>query len=303
MKKRMLALVLAIVCVVSLASAAGREVKLDGYGHSTWDSEFPPYQLSVSNVVRSGEYVEITCGYNPMQQVYTCTSPAVVTCLDGDLFLLEAAKLTDPGDGVYVDTGAIIPDGKPENYYDLIWEGGVDLQNATFTFKEPGMYYVCARYDALGGACEAVIRVEDAPAIATSSKVLVDGKEIKFEAYNICGNNYFKLRDVAAAISGSAKNFDVTWDSQNSVIDLITGKAYTAVGGELKAGDGTNKLAKMCNATVCKNGEYIYPKAFLIGGNNYFKLRDLGELFDFDVSWDGENNCITVETNKSYTAD
>ena len=290
--------------MVSLASAAGREVKLDGYGHSTEEgSRYQPYQLMISNVIGTGKRVRYNKGYYEAQEVYTCQSPAVVTCLDGDIFLLEAAKLTDPGDGVYVDTGAILPDGMPEDYYDLIWEGEVDLENATFTFKEPGMYYVCARYGAIAGACEAVIHVEEAPALATSSKVLVDGKEIKFEAYNICGNNYFKLRDVAAAISETSKGFDVTWDAENSVIDLLTGKPYTAVGGELKAGDGKNKAARMCNATVCKDGEYIYPKAFWIAGNNYFKLRDLGELFDFDVSWDGANNCITIETDKSYTED
>lgn len=42
-------------------------------------------------------------------------------------------------------------------------------------------------------------------ATPTSSKVLVNSKVIAIDAYNIDGNNYFKLRDVAKVVSGSSK--------------------------------------------------------------------------------------------------
>jgi hypothetical protein len=37
-----------------------------------------------------------------------------------------------------------------------------------------------------------------------------------------------------------------------------------------------------------------------ISDNNFFKLRDLGELFDFNVSWDGKLNTIIINTSESY---
>ena len=40
-----------------------------------------------------------------------------------------------------------------------------------------------------------------------------------------------------------------------------------------------------------------------IKGNNYFKLRDLGILFDFDVTWDGARKAVVIDTTKSYTED
>lgn len=43
----------------------------------------------------------------------------------------------------------------------------------------------------------------------TASKVSVNGKDVSFEAYNIEGNNYFKLRDLAKALTGSNKQFEV----------------------------------------------------------------------------------------------
>lgn len=296
-------MVLAVVCVVMMAAAAGKTVKINGYGERyLYNPRYAEHQLSISNVI--GETtVKSGVSYDPEVTAYVCAAPAVVTCLEEELFLFGASKMIDAGEGNYVESAAIIPDGMPENYYDILWEGEVSLDQAKITLKEPGVYYVYGRYGAIDGAAEAYVVINEAPAYATTSKVLVDGVEVAFEAYNIGGNNYFKLRDVAAAITASEKAFDVTWDGENKVIDLLSGKPYTPVGGELNPGDGKDKTARVCNAEVCKNGEYIYPKAFFIGGNNYFKLRDLGELFDFDVSWDGANNCITVDTASSYTAD
>ncbi len=41
---------------------------------------------------------------------------------------------------------------------------------------------------------------------AAKASVLVNGKSVAFEAYNIDGSNFFKLRDIAMALSGSAKH-------------------------------------------------------------------------------------------------
>ena len=42
-------------------------------------------------------------------------------------------------------------------------------------------------------------------------------------------------------------------------------------------------------------------KKHLCAHNNYFKLRDLGELFNFNVSWDGNLNTIIIDSSASYT--
>jgi len=58
--------------------------------------------------------------------------------------------------------------------------------------------------------------------IPTNSRILLNRQEIKFTAYNINDNNYFKLRDI-----GSAFNFGVEWDSTKSAIVIDTSKDYT----------------------------------------------------------------------------
>lgn len=53
----------------------------------------------------------------------------------------------------------------------------------------------------------------------TSSKVYLDGKEVKLTAYNIGGNNYFQLREL-----GDALGFSVKWDDVQKVIYIETGE-------------------------------------------------------------------------------
>lgn len=51
------------------------------------------------------------------------------------------------------------------------------------------------------------------------------------------------------------------------------------------------------------NGEKKSFDAYNIAGNNYFKLRDLGQAFDFGVGWDGEAQTISIDTSAGYTAE
>ena len=45
------------------------------------------------------------------------------------------------------------------------------------------------------------------------------------------------------------------------------------------------------------DGEPLEFTAFLIGGNNYFRLRDVMKLIDVFVGYDGE---IRIDTTTSY---
>lgn len=135
-----------------------------------------------------------------------------------------------------------------------------------------------------------------------SSKVLVNGKAVAFEAYNINGSNYFKLRDLALAVNGTDKNFEVSWDSSKNAINLLSGKAYTPVGGELAA--AAVATAQKATPTVSKiyvDGVEAKLQAYNIGGNNYFKLRDIAKAFNIGVTWDAATSSIGIDTKLSYT--
>jgi uncharacterized repeat protein (TIGR02543 family) len=134
----------------------------------------------------------------------------------------------------------------------------------------------------------------------TASKVLVNGKAVEFDAYNINNNNYFKLRDLAQAVTNTEKNFEVTWDGKNNAINLISNKPYTAVGGELTKGDGKAKAATLSTAKIYKDSKEVSLTAYTINGNNYFKLRDIAKAFDIGVTWDGTTNTVGIDTSIGY---
>lgn len=150
-----------------------------------------------------------------------------------------------------------------------------------------------------GAPAETVVATSTAT--VTASTVLVDGVQVAFDAYNIADNNYFKLRDVAAVVSGTGKQFEVDWDGDLNAINLVSGSGYTTVGGELVQGDGSAKDFVACTSTIYLNGEAVALTAYTINGNNYFKLRDLGTALDFNVSWDESANAILMDTSVGYT--
>jgi uncharacterized protein YkwD len=63
---------------------------------------------------------------------------------------------------------------------------------------------------------------------------------------------------------------------------------------------GGAKTPAATNAKITYNGLAVSFMAYNIGGNNYFKLRDIGETLNFGVDWDDALNTITIDTNKGY---
>ena len=140
-----------------------------------------------------------------------------------------------------------------------------------------------------------------ASAVPTSSKVLVNGQSVTFDAYNIGGSNYFKLRDLASVLSGTARQFEVSYDKAANAIVLASGSSYTAVGGEMAAGTAGTRAATPTSSKILLDGKDVSFDAYNIGGSNYFKLRDIGRTFDFGVGWDNAGRTITIDTSTAYT--
>ena len=153
-----------------------------------------------------------------------------------------------------------------------------------------------------GGARSITASAQDAPLTArpTSSAVLIDGKNVAFDAYNINDNNYFKLRDLAYSLNGSQKQFEVVWDAAKNAISLTANSPYTIIGGEMSGKGAGNKTPAPTASTIYLNNWEIQFTAYNIEGNNYFKLRDIGQAFDFGVIWDAERNTIIIDTSKGY---
>jgi len=135
-------------------------------------------------------------------------------------------------------------------------------------------------------------------ALPMDAQVLVDGAPVDFRAYNIQGNHYFKLRDIAFVLNGTAKQIALDWDEAERTVRIRTGYPYTTTGGELSDLQNTlRKTAARSDAVILVDGMPASIMVYNIEGFSYFKLRDLGTAVGFSVSWDDALRMISIGTS------
>ena len=80
---------------------------------------------------------------------------------------------------------------------------------------------------------------------------------------------------------------------------LVLGLSLSAPAAQavesLKATLSTNR--------ILVDGQETHMTAYTIGGNNYVRLRDIGEAVGFEVYWDSDTKCVQVESDKPYTGE
>ncbi len=223
----------------------------------------------------------------------------------GEYFMSAGNFAVLEENGVYEITYAAAPGADKQSFFvQLTWADVTTEQPVKEPAKEPAQEP--AKEPAKEPVKETVNKPELKPAAAvpTASKVVVNGKEVAFEAYNIDGNNYFKLRDLAKAVNGTKKQFEVGFDAASNAISLKAEAAYTAVGGELEAsGAAGEQQAVPSSSALLLNGEKLELGAYNINGNNYFKLRDIAKAFNIGVTWDGKLNTVGIDTAIDYVAE
>jgi hypothetical protein len=134
-----------------------------------------------------------------------------------------------------------------------------------------------------------------AAVMPTKQALTVNGEARTAEVYNIDGANYFRLRDVAALLSGTAAQFSVEYDEASNTIVLSTGKAYQKQSGDLTPGEDKSETAVRSAQKLVIDGEPVIDLiAFNLGGSNFFMLRALGEKLGFSVEYDEATNTILV---------
>ena len=126
--------------------------------------------------------------------------------------------------------------------------------------------------------------------------VLVDGIRADFEVYNIDGNNYFKLRDIASVLKYTSARFSVEYSQEEQMIKVLTNELYRPVGGEMEIGEDKSSTAVLSVQKIKVNGILRDLTAYNIGGNNFFKLRDLGQALNFEVDYEKESNTVLINS-------
>ena len=102
----------------------------------------------------------------------------------------------------------------------------------------------------------------------TVQAITLDGKDVTVEAYNIDGYNYLKLRDVAQLFANTEASFSVSYDEAKKEAAVLSGRAYTPVGGELETGEDKSDTCVATTQSFTVNGRARELNAYIIGGYN-----------------------------------
>ncbi len=135
----------------------------------------------------------------------------------------------------------------------------------------------------------------------TNDKLEVNGTAANPTVYKIGDSNYFKIRDVAALLNGTEKQFAVGYDGAKNAVTATIGQGYAKQPGDLAgAPAGGSQTADPSNDAIYVDGQKITAEVYKINGSNYFKLRDLGKALNFYVGWSAERG-MYIETGKPYS--
>ena len=225
-------------------------------------------------------------------------------------------------DGIYVSTPVLDADGVLIDEQDF---GEIDAPKPgdTLTLSEPGDYFITLSWGGSqwGGGTYSFIAVtlydsiESLQGVAgggtqpeqpvhvplsaepTNDALTLNGAKQNPTVFKLDGgDNYFKIRDLAAMLNGTEKQFAVGYDGS---VQVTTGQPYEAVGGELAGAAEGSFTAEPTNDAIYIDGVKADLIAYKIEGNNFFRLRDLGRALDFYVGWTAERG-VFIETDKPY---
>ena len=142
--------------------------------------------------------------------------------------------------------------------------------------------------------------VDDSDTLCVTPGIYIDGEPVYFEAYFYEGANYLRIRDLASALNGTDKQFDVAWDEENAVIVLDKGIPYAAADCDTSANGAPDASMTVVTQTAVLEDEEVPLSACGVGGRYYYRLRDLAWLLDFNIAWYTDAGIINIRTDIGY---
>lgn len=144
------------------------------------------------------------------------------------------------------------------------------------------------------------------PAARTAlQRVEVDGRGVELQLCILADGdgrniNYVKARDLAYLFDGTGARFEVSYDAQAKVVDLLPGRPYTPNGFELEPVFSGEQPYRDCTGTTNINGARSNITAIRLTdedctGHTFYALRELCWELGASVGWD-VNKGIVIDT-------
>ncbi|MDO5037802.1 MAG: stalk domain-containing protein [Tissierellia bacterium] len=140
------------------------------------------------------------------------------------------------------------------------------------------------------------VEAKGAQAKKSDQAILVDGDPISMGAYNVEGNNYVRLRDLAAVLKGTGAQFNVAYNPEKRQVSLNSQENYRMMATDLSPLPQDWAQADLAKRVFLVDGLARPLKTALIQGNNYIQLRDLSQYISFQVDYDQATRSVWIHT-------
>ncbi len=132
-----------------------------------------------------------------------------------------------------------------------------------------------------------------AAGVSNVIQVLINGRLVETEAYNINGSNYLGLRNVATLFDST-----VDWDAATKLI-VIKSNANLPTSSSPDFSDyvALHTIASSNMLTISLDGVGSHVEAYLINNSNYLGLRNIASLFNCSVDYNTTTKLITITSN------
>ncbi len=127
---------------------------------------------------------------------------------------------------------------------------------------------------------------DDAVGITAAANVAAGEASCSLSAFHVLDDIYFKLRDIAIILSGTAFAFDVAWNAETKQISLLVGTAYSSQPMLNYPESGRIEHMTATTPPLLVGEEMFELGALMVYGSNYYTLEALGALLGFTATED-----------------
>jgi len=134
-------------------------------------------------------------------------------------------------------------------------------------------------------------------AVVSNQYISINGDTVSFNVFEINGNLYLNLFELALAFSETEKQFFPEWVSEYSTILLTSNTPYTADDYFISHMSFENLMVSPANISTFFDGNSVSVSSFIIKENVFFELNDIAEILRLIIRIDTERGVIKIYTN------
>lgn len=140
------------------------------------------------------------------------------------------------------------------------------------------------------------VRTETKAKVITST-VDVNDRKNEMTGYMINNYTYFKLRDLAMLLNGTERQFNIKFNTKNSIINIACNEEYIYTENNYYIKNDLKMKKNNIPIYLCETKMNL--ESYSYNGSTYVKVRDLCNVLDIKVGWNNKGNVLMLNTDSN----